>query len=341
MTWITSGITQPPVLAEAIVRIGEKLPLHERRSWYRQTWQNLLAYHQWLYRERDPHGEGLVLQIHPWETGLDNTPPWMDMMHDHLLPWWIRVLQKTKLEFIFGRLRIDTRYVPAHQRPSNVDALALFAVQRRLLRKEYDVNKILDHSLFTVEDLTFNCVLIRANEQLKAIAKTLREDLPPDLLERMELSKKTLEELWDPYTEQYYSRDFVTHKLLKEPSVAALMPLYAGCISDERAKLLVRLLENEHIFGPAYPVPSVPCNSPWFDPVRYWQGPTWFNANWLIIDGLKRYGFNDHAAALTESTIELATKHGFSEYYNPETGDPLGAHDFSWTAALTIDLLKK
>lgn len=337
----TSGITQPPLLAETVVRIGENLPLHERRSWYRQTWQNLLAYHQWLYHERDPHGEGLVLQIHPWETGLDNTPPWMDMMHDHLLPWWIRVLQKTKLEFIFGRLRRDTRYVPADQRPSNVDALALYDVQRRLLRKEYDINKILDHSLFTIEDLSFNCVLIRANEHLKAIAKTLREDLPIDLLKRMELTEKTFEELWDPYTEQYYSRDFVTHKLLKEPSVAALSPLYAGSISPERAATLVRLLENEHIFGPAYPVPSTPCNSPWFDPIRYWQGPTWFNTNWLIIDGLKRYGFKDHAAALTESTLELAQKHGFSEYYNPETGDPLGAHDFSWTAALTIDLLKK
>ncbi|HEY1835548.1 MAG TPA: trehalase family glycosidase [Candidatus Saccharimonadales bacterium] len=336
----TSGITQPPLLAEAIVRIGEKLPLHERRSWYRQVWQNLLAYHQWLYRERDPHGEGLVLQIHPWETGLDNTPPWMDMMHDHLLPWWIRVLQKTKLEFIIGRLRRDTHYVPANQRPTNVDALALYDVQRRLLRKEYDSNKILDHSLFTVEDLTFNSVLIRANDHLQAIAKTLREDVPPELIKNMELTKKTFEELWDPYTEQYYSRDFVTHKLLKVPSVAALLPLYAGCISDEHAKLLVRLLENEHIFGPAYPVPSVPCNSPWFDPIRYWQGPTWFNTNWLIIDGLRRYGFKDHAAALTESTLELAQKHGFSEYYNPETGDPLGAHEFSWTAALTIDLFK-
>src|SRR5256885_12396028 len=71
----TSGITQPPMLAEAVVRIGEQLLAVERRSWYRQVWPNLLAYHSWLFRERDPHEEGLALQIHPWETGLDNTPP--------------------------------------------------------------------------------------------------------------------------------------------------------------------------------------------------------------------------------------------------------------------------
>src|SRR5690606_15230025 len=92
----TSGITQPPMLAEAIVRIGKSLPPAERRGWYRDVWPNLLAYHEWLYTDRDPHGEGLVLLVHPWESGLDNTPPWMTELHDHLLPWWIRFLEKTR-----------------------------------------------------------------------------------------------------------------------------------------------------------------------------------------------------------------------------------------------------
>jgi hypothetical protein len=337
----TSGISQPPMLAEAIVKIGEKMSLPDRRSWYREVWPNLLAYHQWLYAERDPHHEGLVLQIHPWETGLDNNPPWMSELNHHLLPWWIRGLQKSKLEFIVGRLRRDTRYVPAEQRPSNIEALALYDVQRRLRRKTYDINRILDHTLFAIEDLAYNCILIRANDHLQHIAKTLRADIPETLTASIKQTPQTIEELWDPYTEQYYSRDFVTHRLLKEPSISSLLPLYAGSISKERAAILVKGLENDHIYGPAYPVPSTPLNSPWFDAKRYWQGPTWFNTNWLIIDGLKRYGFKDHADALVESTIELASRHGFSEYYNPETGDPLGAHDFSWTAALTIDFINR
>src|SRR5262249_9629247 len=150
------------------------------------------------YAERDPHHEGLVLQIHPWETGLDNTPPWMSELDDHLLPIWIRVLKATKMEFLVGRFRSDTRYVPADQRPSNVEALALYDVQRRLRRKTYDINKILDHSLFAIEDLSFNCILIRANEHLQHIAKTLREEIPPELQESMDQAKKTLEDLWDP-----------------------------------------------------------------------------------------------------------------------------------------------
>ncbi|HEY5668161.1 MAG TPA: trehalase family glycosidase [Candidatus Saccharimonadales bacterium] len=336
----TSGITQPPMLAEAIVRIGEKLKLPERRSWYRQVFPALLAYHEWLYRERDPHGEGLVLQIHPWETGLDTTPPWMAELHEHILPWWIRALEKSKLIFLAGLFRVDTHFVPLEQRYPTVDAMALYDVQRRLRRKEYNIDRILSHSLFTIEDLTFNSILMRANEHLLAIAKTLRADIPEDLCKRIEHGRKAFEELWDPYTEQYYSRHFITHKPCKEPSIATLMPLYAGVISEERAATLVKMLESEHIFGPSYPVPSVPLNSPWFNAKMYWQGPTWLNMNWLIADGLRRYGYRDHADALIESSLELVKDGTFYEYYNPVNGDPLGAPNFSWTAAIALDWLK-
>ncbi len=336
----TSGITQPPMLAEAVVRIGQKLPLPDRRSWYRQVFPALLAYHQWLYHDRDPHGEGLVIQIHPWECGLDNTPPWVSEMHEHLLPRWIRVLRATKADALVSWLRRDTHYVPARQRPDNIDSMALYSAQRRLLRKQYEISNILDHALFAIEDLAFNAILIRANQLLVDIAKTIRADIPEDLLKLMKLGAKTFEELWDPYAETYYSRDFITHRLLKEPTVASLLPLYAGTIKPERAEKLVKMLENEHIFGPPYPVPSVPLNSTWFNAERYWQGPSWFNTNWLIIDGLMRYGYKHHAAALADSMRELVAEHGFYEYYNPLSGDPLGAPDFSWTAALSIDLLE-
>jgi len=337
---MTTGITQPPMLAEAVVQIGAKLSWPERRSWYRTMWEPLLAYHQWMYDERDPHHEGLVLQIHPWETGLDNTPPWMEEMHNHLLPAWIRAIEATRLDRVVNLFRRDTRSVPIDERFSTIEALALFDIQRRLRRKAYDINRILDHSLFAIEDLSFNSIFVRANTHLRAIAKSLHEELPEDLEKRMQKTEKTFEELWDPYSGQYYSRDFITHKLLKQPSVATLLPLYAGTISQERAEKLVALLERENGFGPAYPVPSVPLDSFWFHRKLYWQGPSWVNMNWLIIDGLKRYGFHEHANALRETTLEMVNKGGCYEYFDPLSGEPAGAANFSWTAALAIDLLK-
>lgn len=336
----TSGITQPPMLAEAITRIGEKLSLPERRSWYKQVYPQLVAYHEWLYTDRDPHDEGLVLLVHPWESGLDNTPPWMAELHRHLLPWWVRVLQTLKLDALFTLLRADTRYISKQERATNTEALALYAIQRRLRRERYDTSAILNRSIFAVEDVVYNSIFIRANQQLEEIAKTIRQPLPEALSARIAQSRTALEKLWDPYTAQYYSRDFSSHRLLKEQSVATLLPLYAGSISQERANTLVKLLENDKQFGTAYPIPSVPVGSPQFDARRYWQGPTWININWLIIDGLKRYGFDDHAAVLTESTLEMIDGHGIAEYYDPLNGDPLGADNFSWTAALAIDLIK-
>ncbi|NBW29331.1 glycoside hydrolase, partial [bacterium] len=72
---------------------------------------------------------------------------------------------------------------------------------------------------------------------------------------------------------------------------------------------------------------------------RYWQGPTWINTNWLIIEGLKNYGFDKEANELKEKTLKLVNKSGIYEYFDPLNGTPLGSNNFSWTAALAIDLI--
>lgn len=335
----TSGITQPPVVAEAVVKIGEKMELTERRTWYQTMYPALVAYHEWLYAERDPHIEGLVLQIHPYETGLDNTPPWISQLRMHHTPWWAKVLEFTHLDAAIDLVRRDTRHVPPGQRMSNIEALLYYDVIRRLRRKQYNTDNILNRSLFAVEDLTFNCVLVKANHQLKVIAKTINRELPQTLKLRIEKTDNALEQLWDGYAGQYYSRNFVTHKLIKEPSIATLMPLYAGSITKERAEQLVKLLHDKHQFGAAFPVPSVPVSSDWFKPHGYWQGPTWLNTNWLIIEGLKQYGFKEEAELVCQKSLELVDTNGFFEYFSPLDGSPAGAKNFSWTAAVAIDLI--
>ncbi len=118
------------------------------------------------------------------------------------------------------------------------------------------------------------------------------------------------------------------------------MPLFAGTASPSRAAKLRDLLV-EGSFKTSYPVPSTPPSSALFEPNRYWRGPTWINMNWFIIVGLGRYGYAEDAARLTSQTLALVEQSGFREYYNPNTGRGLGAHNFSWSAALTIDLLAK
>lgn len=335
----TSGITQPPMLAEAVVRIGEKLTITERRMWYETVFPALVRYHEWLYRERDPHDEGLVLLVHPWETGLDNTPPWMHELHEHSLPFWVGVIKAMHLDTVVNFFRRDVKFVPSEQRLSTIDVLALYNVQRRLRRKSYDIDKILRHALFSIEDATFNAILIRANHHLKTIAKTINEPLPDHLTASMKKAKTAYEMLWDPYAGHYFSRNFSTHKLIKIPSIATLMPLYAGHITKERAAHLVRLLENHDVFGAEFPVPTVPLNSEWYNEMGYWQGPTWINTNWLIADGLRRYGYDKQADVIMTASLALVEQAGCHEYFSAKTGEPAGTDHFSWTAALTLDFL--
>lgn len=336
----TSGITQPPMLAEAVVRIGEKLKIPERRSWYAEMYPAILRHHEWLYRERNPHREGLIVLLHPYESGLDNSPPWISELRKHSMPWWVGLIERVHLDNVINLIRRDTRHVPPGQRMSNIEAMAYWAALRRLRRKAYNNEAILSRSLFAVEDLAFNCILIRANSHLRQIAKIINHNPPPDLIASMQNTEKALEQLWDEPSGQYYCRSFISHKLIEEPTVATLLPLYAGTVSKEKAARLVSLLQNRKYFKATYPVPSVPLKSPYFNSVKYWQGPTWVNVNWLIIQGLKNYGFNDEAQALQGRTLQMVERGGFNEYFDPLSGQPVGAPNFSWTAALTIDLLK-
>ncbi|MCA9347915.1 glycoside hydrolase [Candidatus Saccharibacteria bacterium] len=336
----TSGITQPPMLADAVVKVGEKLPKSHRTEFYRFMFEPLVQYHQWLYLERDPHNEGLTLQIHPWEVGLDNTPPWVHQLYDHSRPWWIALIEKLGLQGFINFIRRD-RSVPPGQRISSLEALMLWDVVKRLRRKNYNIERIMHRTLFATQDISFNSIMVRNNTQLQTIANIIRKKLPSELLTQMKHSEQALDKLYDDISQQYYSRDFITHKLIKEPSIGTFLPLYAGTISKERASKLVKLLKDHKKYWLHHPVPSVPLDSSFFDADRYWQGPSWVNTNWLIIDGLERYNYTELADELRQKTIQLVNNQGAWEYFDPLNGRGLGAESFSWTAALTIDLLNQ
>jgi neutral trehalase len=335
----TSGITQPPILAEAVQRVGNKLNKADKLVFYKKVLPKLVKYHQWMYKERDPRKEGLTIQISPYETGLDNTPPWIDQLREHSRPAWIALIENIHIDKFINVARRDTRHLPPEQRMHNIDALMIWDAVTRLRRKKYDIDKILHRQLFAVQDVHFNSILVRNNQILTELLHYSRIKLPEDLKANMEISAGALEELWDETYALYLSRDYMTNKLMKSPTIASLMPIYAGTITAERLAKLVKILTNDHAFWLKYPVPSVPRNFRSFDQNRYWQGPTWVNTNWLIIDGLRRAGELALADKLTAKTLEMVEKHGIWEYYNPHTGKGLGAKDFSWTAALTLDLL--
>jgi glycogen debranching enzyme len=88
-----------------------------------------------------------------------------------------------------------------------------------------------------------------------------------------------------------------------------------------------------------YPIPSFDGYGFGYSPVQYWRGPVWININWLLMHGLKQYGFDEHAERLRRAIVELCKEGGSYEYFDPSSGMGHGSDLFSWTAALLIDVL--
>jgi glycogen debranching enzyme len=126
-------------------------------------------------------------------------------------------------------------------------------------------------------------------------------------------------------------------------TVADLFPLYAGAPDELKARrLFSESLWAPERFGPAddtpWAVTTVSKSSPDYEPARYWRGPVWINVNWFLVRGLERCGLVSEADELRRLTLSLLETSGFAEYYHPATGEPLGSGDFSWSAALALDL---
>jgi hypothetical protein len=334
----TSCITQPPLLAVAAWTVAEALPEPERRVFLADCYPRLVAHHQWLYRERDLEHRGLVTLIHPWECGLDTTPPWMDELAQMAEPWWMRVALRLHLARVVRFVRRDTRFVPACERPSDDDGLRMLVLARRAKRHDFELRRLPVRESVLVEDLAFNAILVAANRALARIAEALGVALDPQLAASASATRAALEELWDEPTGQYYARSSATGAPIVSSTVATFLPLWAG-VDTDRVRSLLGLLRDARAYQPAFPVPSVALNDPEFDANRYWKGPTWVNMNWMIVQGLLHSDEPGPAGALRRATLELVDRTGFSEYFSPTTGHGFGAEDFSWTAALVVALL--
>ncbi len=335
----TSCVTQPPLIAIATRRVAASLPTADGHAFLAELFPKLAAYHSWLYAERDPSRTGLVTLIHPWECGLDTTPPWMLALERMRMPWWLRVASTLRLARILRRLRYDTRHLPAVERPSDDDGLRMLALITLAKQHDFDLQRLPRTRAVLIEDLAFNAMLIAANRALEHVAAELGEDLPIALVERFRSTEHALDALWDEAAGQYFSRDAVTGELIRVPTIATFLPLWSGTLPEGHATRLIGRLRDASEYWPSFPVPSVPLDAAQFEEAGYWKGPAWVNTNWIIVEGLRAHGETELAESLRRRTVELVDTGGCFEYFSALSGEGHGAAEFSWTAALAIELI--
>jgi glycogen debranching enzyme len=322
----TSGLTQPPVLATAVRALHEASP---DRTFLEEVLPSLEAWHRWLHRERDFDGSGLVAIVHPWESA-DNAPR------------FDRALARVGRDGVPALARSDRRRLPAAERPTDRDYTRYMAIVQLLRRCDYRPRSPAE-APFAYVDLSFNSVLAVAEADLAWLSSELGEDGARAASAAARV-RNALAGRWDEDAAAYRELDLHGGEEEMAGTVGELMPLYAG-VPDERQ---VRRLFDETLWAPGRYGPSP--DAPWavttvsksssdFDARRYWRGPVWININWFLVCGLERLGLTAEAEELRTMTLRLVKASGFSEYYHPSTGEPLGSRDFSWSAALTLDLL--
>lgn len=307
----TSSITQPPLLAEAVMAIYRK---DGDITFVRELLPHIHTFHQFFYRQRDPRKSGLIGIINPDESGEDTSPRFDEAME--LGSSW------TLQENYSARMQLVDDWREAR-----------FVVKKRMDLKHW------------VRDVGFNAILAESLAITTQLAALCGESQIADWSEQKHANTTHAMKQKFPMDDGLYystmnSGEFERHIPILTWNI--FMPMYAGLSSHDEANTLKLILKDPDTFGAPYGIPSVAINEQSFDldsvwPWPNWRGPIWLAIHWFVCKGLRRYQMNDEADQLRQQTIQLIEKSGFREFYNPFSGEGYGAEGFTW-AGLTLDM---
>ena len=327
----TSGMCQPPVHALAVRLVAAQLDTEQRRPFLEDLYEPLRAWHSYLHRARTS-GSPLLEIWHPWESGMDNSPAWDEALAR---------LDPDPADIPAYR-RVDTDVAAAGERPTTEHYDRYVYLLEQLRRVEYQPG---DETVlpFRICDVLFNSIAADADAHLAAISDAIDAGDSRMLRERSTSLTAAIEaEMWSDALGMYADVDRTTGDQIEVPIAGGLLPLLLDLSPEHRRHLVATLLDRFAVpvgGSDGLIVPTVPVGDRSFDGDRYWRGPAWVNIMWLLIRGLRAAGRADVAARLRGGVVHLARSAGCAEYYNPVSGAARGATEFSWTAALLLDLV--
>jgi hypothetical protein len=297
-----------------------------------RLYPRLVAQQRYLATCRDLGGTGLAALVHPWESGQDNSPAWDGALA--AVPADTSLLDRYE--------RRDLAVSVASHRPTNADYARYIAIAQAYRSYGYVDDGPGGRYLFLVECPAFNAITGAAEHALAEIAAVVGADPAPHRQEAARITGALVRHLFNPATGTFHARDISTGALSPAHTLGGLIPLILPGLPREQVDALLAEATSTR-FGLSermtLPLPSYDRTAADLDPVRYWRGPIWINMNWLVWRALRQHGRPALAAALRSSMIELVRRSGCYEYFDAMTGEGVGAAEFSWTAALTLDLL--
>lgn len=282
-----SSFTQPPVYARALKAAADAGYTPSDRL-FEGAARALDAL--WRDRLRD----GLLVIVHPWEAGTDDSPRWDSWVGSTR---WSR-RRWTKFDRTLLKSTVFSPHGQAIDNPEFVAAPALF-------------NAIAADASITLGELIGSTQLIARG---RALADALDE------------------RAWDDDSMLWSDVAFVGGgSSVRVPTVDAVLPALCSSNAARSSAALAQLLDPHRFsapFGPRF----VPATDPTYRPTKYWRGPAWPQLNFLAMLAARGCGDDELAETLADSTKRSCLRSGFAEYWNPETGRGLGARPQSWAA---------
>lgn len=326
----STGIVQPPVHALGAWEVYRHTPDDAGRAQLRWLYPRLVAQQDYLSGARDVGGGGLASIVHPWESGLDNSPAWDAALA--AVPVDADLLRRHR--------RRDNQVGLVDHRPTDDDYARYLALAAAYRDGDYRDTHLADRHLFLVECPAFNALRGGAELALARIAEVVGADPTGHRARAAAITRALVDRLYDARTGMFHALDVRTRRLSPARCVNGLVPLILPDLPGRQVTELVATLRSSR-FGltSTSAVPSYDRTAADFDPVRYWRGPVWLNMNWLLWRGLRSHGRDELAATLRDTLLDLVRRSGSYEYFHADTGAGIGTPAFSWTAALTLDLL--
>ena len=349
----TSAMTQPAVHAISCYYIYKNSDDKTKaKEFLNKIYPKLKGFHRFLMTDRDPEMSGLVTILHPWESGMDNSPLWDEPLS--------RINVKEKDLPKFKRLDIIAVGGESETRTSDWVYNRFIYLIELMKRYNFDQKKMYKAFPFKIKDVLFSSILYVANKYLIKIADIIgkEEEDKAEIRQWMSRTEQNFYQYFIPSDDEgkrkfganeqslFYDYDLVEERQIRKKTVASLIPIYTGLIPRQEAEVILRWITHAHFCGEGSnchvpTIPSIDLEVSYFKPITYWRGPVWINTNWMIWLGLLKYGFKQEADLIKQGVLELVENHGFREYYNPYEGKGLGGKDFSWSAALAIDMINE
>jgi hypothetical protein len=316
----TAGLVQPPNHAWAAWAVHHYDARTSRRTGFlERAYPILVRWHDYLRARRNRGGTGLLSAVHPWETGMDNSPAWDEPM---------AAVPVADLQLA----RPDLRHAAASERPSNAEYGRYVYLADRY--RNADCDDADAGFPFLVEDPGMNALWSLSETAMAAIAGEIGADPRPHARRAAEVAE-ALGALYDDAAGIYRGRDVRTGRLLPA-TVSGVLPLLVPGLTTHQ-RLLATLRGPRFRLDDTVLVSSYDLAQPDVDTEAYWRGPAWFNTGWMLMQCLRRLGEHADADRLRDNMGRLALRHDFPEYVDPWTGAPHGTRQFSWTAALVLD----